>query len=189
MKKAEIVFAVFIGIGFLLKLIHWPYASETITFASLFLAILYFWFGFALLNNIRLRAIFKSASYKGMSKLRLFGGIGTGFVFSILVVYCLFKLQFWPFADMGLSQGLILFGIILGIVLIFHFINRKQFLRHNYIRFIIIGSVSLLIFSVSNEQLVNVYYGSDPDYAEEYKAYIKADSTNTKPLSRTFKNE
>jgi hypothetical protein len=107
----------------------------------------------------------------------------------MLVVYSLFKLQFWPFADIGLSQSLMLFGVILGIVLIFHFINRKQFLKHNYIRFIIIGSVSLLLFSVSNDQLVDVYYGSDPDYAEEYKAYINDDSTNTKPLSRTFKNE
>lgn len=189
MKKAEIVFAVLIGIGFLLKLMHWPYASETITFGALFLAILYFGFGFALLNNIRLRAVFKSESYKGISKLRLIGGIGTGFVFSMLVVYSLFKLQFWPLADIGLSQGLMLLGFIIGIVLVFHFMNRKQFLQHNYARFAIIGGLGLLIYSVSYDQFVDLYYGSDPEYSEEFKKSLKEDRHTAKKPSKALNSK
>ena len=113
MKKAELFFAFVIGLGFIFRLMHWPYASIILTFGVLFLSILYFGFGFALLNSIALRSAFKKESYKSISKLRIFGAIGTGIVFSLLVIYCLFKLQFWPYGQVGLQQGLILLGIII----------------------------------------------------------------------------
>lgn len=189
MKKTESLFFVIIVIGFVFRLMHWPYASIILTFGVLFLALLYLFFGFALLNNIGFRALFKAESYKTISKLRVFGAIGTGIVFSLIVIYCLFKVQFWPYGHIGLQQMLLVYGIILIVALIFYFFKRKQFLKDNYFRFILIGFIGFLIYSISTFQLVDLYYGSDPEYAEEYKAYLKDDSPNAKRPSRAFKSK
>ncbi|WP_034058555.1 hypothetical protein [Lacinutrix jangbogonensis] len=189
MKKVELLFVFIIGMGFVFRLMHWPYASEILTFGILFLSMLYFWFGFALLNSMGLRAALKKESYKSISKLRLFGAVGTGFVLSFVVINSLFKLQFWPYGQVNLGIALSFLGFLLSIVILLFFIKRKQFLKENYLRFIIIGGFGLLIYSLSTDQLVELYYGSDPEYAEEYKTYIKDDSRNAKRPTKPFKSQ
>lgn len=187
MKKIEIVFVGLILLGFIFKLMHWPYNSELIALGAVFLSMLYFGFSFALLNNIRLRNILKPESYKGISKLRVFGAIATGFVFSFIVVYCLFKLMFWPYGQIGLELSLKLFAFLVAVILILYFAkNRNIFLKLNYIRFIIIGIIATTLYFATNDQIVDLYYGSDPEYAEEYKAYINDPSPDTKRPTREF---
>jgi len=36
------------------------------------------------------------------------------------------------------------------------------------------------------DQLVDLYYGSDPEYAKEYKEYLHDDDPYRKPPSRAF---
>lgn len=189
MKKAELLFTFIIALGIIFRLMHWPYANEILSLGAIFLSGLYFWFSFALLNSIRLRVAFKKESYKSISKFLILVAIGTGIVFSLLVIYSLFKLQFWPYGQVGLLQGLILFAAILLIVFVFYLKNRKQFLKINYLRFIIIGVISITLFSISTDQLVDLYYGSDPEYAEEYKTYLNDESLNKKRPTRVFKSK
>ena len=189
MKRAESLFFIIIVLGCVFRLMHWPYASIILTFGVLFLALLYFFFGFALLNQIGFRGIFKAESYTSISKLRVFGAVVTGMVFSLIIIYCLFKVQFWPYGHIGLQQALILYIIILIVALVFYFFKRKQFLKDNYFRLILIGFIGLLIYSISTFQLVDIYYGSDPEYAKAYKAYLQDDSINAKRPTREFKSK
>ena len=62
MKKIEIILGITAICGVIIKFIFMR--SELMTLAFLMLAMLYSNFGFALFNDIRLRDIFKKASYK-----------------------------------------------------------------------------------------------------------------------------
>ncbi|WP_452230091.1 hypothetical protein [Lacinutrix sp. MEBiC02404] len=189
MKKTEMLLAGFILLVFIFKLMHWPYNSEIIALGTVFLSLLYLGFGFALFNNIRLINILKPEPYTGISKLRINGAIATGFVFSILTIYCLFKLMFWPYGHIGLEIGLKLFAFLVVIILVLYFVkNRNIFLKLNYIRFLFIGIIATALYFITNDQLVDLYYGSDPEYAEAYKAYINDSSMDAKRPTREFKS-
>lgn len=187
MNKIEIFFTGLILIGFVFKLMHWPFNSELIALGSVFLSMLYFGFSFALLNNIRFRNILKPESYIGVSKLRVFGAIATGLALSFIIIYCLFKLMFWPYGQIGLELSLKLFAFLVAVILVLYFIKKRNiFLKLNYIRFLIIGIIAIALCFVTNNQLVDLYYGSDPEYAEEYKAYLNDPSPNAKRPTSEF---
>jgi len=126
MKKAELFFAVIILIGFIFRLMHWPFANILISIPFLLLSLLYMFFSFGLLNNLGLRSAFKGSSYKNISTLRLIAAIGTGFILSALVIYIMFVLQFWPYGRMGLSIMLPMLIIVIVIALLCYFIKRKH---------------------------------------------------------------
>jgi hypothetical protein len=173
MKKTEIILFILICIAFIMKIMNWPYNALIITFSCLFLSMLYMSLGFAIFNNISFKGIFKKESFKSISTLRIVGGVGLGFIFSMLVIYSLFRIQFWPYGQFGLQTSLILLAISVIIIIIFYFMNRKQFLITNSIRLAIIGFLSLSIYLTSTDALVDLYYGDNPEYAKEYKEYLK----------------
>ncbi|MEJ6791483.1 MAG: hypothetical protein QNK89_01755 [Lacinutrix sp.] len=186
MRKAEIVFVFIAILGLIIKLIHWPYGSEILSLGILFLSMLYFYFGFAILNKVGLRALSKKKSYQNISKLRIFGSIATGFTFSIISIHILFKLQFWPYGHVNLGIGLVLLALLLITILIFYLKGRRQFIRINFLRFIIIGGFGLLLYSLSTDQLVDLYYGSDSEFAKEYKIYLQDESPEAARPTRDF---
>ena len=63
-------------IGFFIR---FPFMALIISIGLLLLSMTYFVFSFALLNNVRLRHVFKSESFKGISTLRIIGSILVGF--------------------------------------------------------------------------------------------------------------
>lgn len=172
MKKVEIALFILIIVAFAMKLMHLPYNSILITFACVMLSILYMFFGFALLNGIKLRAMFKTESYKAISILRILAGITLGFVLSTVVVYSLFKVQFWPFGNQGLLMSLVLYGMAVLTIAIFYFLKRRDFFKINRIRLVLIGLISITIYSLSYNSLVDMYYSDRPKYAKAYKDYL-----------------
>ena len=78
MKQTEKILGGLIIILMIIRLFFsLPYFDITITLLILVLSMIYFGFGFALLNNVRLRNIFKKDSYNEISTLRILGGIFT----------------------------------------------------------------------------------------------------------------
>src|SRR5258706_11537060 len=82
-------------VGFLLKLLLIRTGNPTLIISASLLSFIYFYFGFALLNNIGFRAMFKKASYANISIGRILGAIGVGLFLSIVLIGILFKLQIW----------------------------------------------------------------------------------------------
>ncbi len=190
MKKFEIACLGLILMGLFFKRMHWPYNGEIMTLGAVLLSMLYFNFSFAFLNQIKFRNILKQESYKGISNLRINGAIATGFVFSFITIYSLFKLMLWSYAQIALEISIKLFAILVVVLLGFHFVkNRSFFLKMNYIRFISIGIIGTTLCFVTNDQLIDLYYGSDPEYAEAYKAYINDSSPNAKYPTRAFQSK
>lgn len=154
-------------------LYSYPFSAMLITFSCLFLSMLYLFFGFALLNNIRFRNILKKDSYKGISVLRILLTIMTGFVLSFLVVYMLFKFQRWPYGNIGLQICLIWLAIIIAAVAIKYFISKDKFYSNFLIRLFTIGVYGTLLYFVSSEQLLEMKYKDFPDYIEAEKELMK----------------
>ena len=174
MKQTEKILGGLIVSLMLIRLFFaFPYFNIIITLLILVLSMMYFGFGFALLNNVRLRTVFKKDSYKGISTLRILGGIFTGFILSFLSIYSLFKFQRWPFANQGLLISLCGLLPILAIV-IYKSINSKNSYYSNFlIRLIILGVIGASLYFLSTEKILEMRNRDFPEYIEAEKKLMK----------------
>ena len=73
LERGSIIVAL---IGLSMKILSRTGGNELLMIGTTVLAIVYFFLGFALLNNIQLRAIFEKSSYASVSGGRIMGAIG-----------------------------------------------------------------------------------------------------------------
>ncbi len=148
MKKLELILIVGAIVGILMALFHVTSYSWVVSFFFLTLSCLYYIFGFALLNNIPGRKIFKSDSYNGLGTWRILIAIGTGWAISTLVLGYLFSIRSYPMAELFLVVGLVFTAVMLLLASIKNVKERNQFYRSIILRcavFIIIGIIFLLL--------------------------------------------
>ncbi len=148
MKKLELILIVGAIIGLLMTIFNLPLYSLIVSALFLILACLYFYLSFALLNNIPLRKIFESGSYKGIGTWRILIAIGTGLTLSILTIGFMFTILSYPGAKTLLVVGMVLAAIIITLALIKNAQGKNQFYRNIILRcliFLIIAVVFLLL--------------------------------------------
>jgi hypothetical protein len=170
MKKFEITFGIIALIGIVFKLFH-ILGGGILTVLSLSaLSIFYCYLSFALFNEIRLKDIFKTSSYKETNVKRIIGSIGVGFGLSVILVGAMFRLQFYPGDTIQLLTGVIGTIIILTIAIVFYLRNKIKFYKSIFTRIIIIVGLGLLLLFTPKTKLVDIYYINYPDYANALKA-------------------
>ncbi|MFB0925122.1 MAG: hypothetical protein QMB65_07550 [Vicingaceae bacterium] len=170
MKKTE---KILIGIAILaivLKYFFIPESGALFTFSMMILSFIYFYLGFILFNNIRLRKVFKKESYKGISKLKIVGAICTGAALSLITIGFLFKGQHWPGADFNLLIGVICCSVVLIISLIKY--NKSKSEYYNKI-------LGFLMYLLPTRTFVNFRFRNYPKYLEVYDEFEKDQSNNT----------
>lgn len=148
MKKLEIILIIGAIIGLLLALFNTPFDSLIVSVFFTTLGCLYFYLGFALLNNIALQKIFKADSYKGIGPWKILIAIGTGLSLSILIIGFMFSILNYPMAKTFLVAGIVLVAIIIILALIKNAQEKDQFYRSIMLRsiaFLIIAVVFLLL--------------------------------------------
>ncbi len=174
MKQTEKILGIFAFLSILLELLYdYPYVPELIILSCFFLSLLYFFFSFLLLNDIRLRNVFKKESYKKISTIRIIGTIAAGVVFFIILTGILFKFFNWPGGNYNLYIGLMLLLGISIIPIIKFLLTKAPFYRNLLIRFFVIGAIGIIFFSLSPELLIEMKYRNYPDYIEIEKALLK----------------
>jgi len=136
-----------------------------LTLSSMF----YFWFGFALFNDIRLREIFKKESYFGIRSNKILGGILTGWLMSFIILGILFKIMSWTGATILLTFGII--GSIIILIIGFLKYSKSLFYKGIFKRVILISTISIVLFIIPTEVVMRVKHRDNPAYAE---ALIKA---------------
>ena len=171
MKLLEKILAILILIVFVLHLILVPFSGALLTIFLLIIALIYYPFGFAFFNNIRLRNIFKKKSYKGISVLHIIGAIVVGMALSVICVGILFKIQGYPMANFLLTDGLISSVIILIIGLIKYLKSKSSYYSFMLNRIAIIGGIGLLFLFISDLTLVKIQFKNHPDYVKAYQEY------------------
>jgi glucan phosphoethanolaminetransferase (alkaline phosphatase superfamily) len=179
MKKTE---KILIGIAILaivLKYLFIPVSGALFTFSMMILSFIYFYLGFILFNNIRLRKVFKKESYKGISKLKIVGAICTGSALSLITIGFLFKGQHWPGADFNLLSGVICCSVVLIISLIKYNKSKSEYYKKILNRVTIGVILGFLMYLVPTRTFVNFRFRNYPKYLEVYEEFEKDQSNNT----------
>ncbi|MGZ4035261.1 MAG: hypothetical protein ACXVPU_18055 [Bacteroidia bacterium] len=173
MKITEKIIVVFILLSVALKVMLVPGASPLFLLITQLLVLMYFIFGFALFNGIRLRNIFKKESYTGISPLRMTGAALMGITLSMVGTGFIFKLLLWPGSQAMLLTGSVPLFIILIIVLIKYFTTKSKFYFNAIIRCGIFSLLTALLLFTNNLDIVKIEYRNYPAYIEAYEAYSK----------------
>lgn len=171
MKKLEVILAILIPIFIILKFMLVPLSNILVACSLLLLALIYYAFGFAFFNNIRLRNIFKKESYKDKSALHIVGAISVGMALSDICMGILFKIQGYPMANTLLIIGLLSTLIILVIAVIRFLKSRSPYYSQMFKRIAIIGCLGLVFTFVSDLALVKIQFRNHPDYVKAYQEY------------------
>lgn len=164
MKKTEVILIGLVILALIMKFFHLPGSGILTVLSLLSISMIYFYFGFALFNNIRLRKITKKESYEGISTKRIVGGIGSGFVLSISTIGILFKFQSWPGASMQIWVGLI--GLVIVSVISLIKISKGTDNYYSYIlkRIAVFGSICVILTVIPTKDWLNWKYPNNPDY-------------------------
>ena len=173
MKTLEKILGLVGIIALILKLGLLPGSSLLIVVSLTVLGCIYFLFGFALFNGIRLRAILKTDSYKGLSLARVIGSIGLGMGLAAICIGMLFKLQHWPGGDSNIAAGLGVTLIILIIASIKFIQSRSDYYKYIYPRILIIGSLGLFFALLPELTIIKIQYRNHPDYIKAYEDYLE----------------
>lgn len=187
MKKVEIVLGSIAFTGLLIRLVPYPGGGALMVLSLSTLAHMYMCFNFALFNQIRLRDIFKKASYQGIDPLRIVGAVATGFVLSIVVVGIMFRLMLWPGASVQIGAGLSLLAIIILIGLIKYRETKSSYYLILFKRIAIYTCIGIPFLLLSKLNVTELYYRNHPAYIEAFK---KAEANpNSQELARKVTEE
>ena len=148
MKKLELVLIIGAVVGLVMNLFNVPLDSLIVAVFLITLGCLYFYFGFALFNDIRFRDIFKADPYKGLGIWRILIAIGTGIASSWLTIGFMFSILNYPMAGTFLIVGVVFAAIMIILALIRNARDKNQFYRNIILKclvFIIIGVVFLML--------------------------------------------
>ncbi len=182
MKKTEFIIAILSIIALGMNVLSIPGSAALLVLTLLILSIIYFYFGFALFNDIRFRLIFKKDSYKGLSPLKIIGALAAGFVLSTTIQGIMFKFQSWPGADFILGAGLVGLSIVTIIGIIKFLKNKSDFYMGILKRTIIVGGLGLILMVMPKTVWIEFKHRNHPEYVKALKDAI-ADPENKK-LSR-----
>lgn len=174
MLKLEKIIGFIAFVGLILKFVLLiPSGNILLILAFVIEADLYFLFGFALFNQINIKQIFKSDSYKEINLEHILGSIGVGFALSMVFIGSIFKLSHWPDSLVLLIIGTSI-SLIAAIVFIIKYFKSKE---NYYIRILkriaIIGTWGLVLMCISDLTLARVQLRNNADYMKAYKEYQK----------------
>ena len=150
-----------------------PQSDLIITLSILILAILYFVFGYSLINGIGMTKAFKKDQLSSLSGLKKTGGVLTGFLFSFLLIGILFKFQRWPGGSYNLMVGLI--GLIPVLIIVVAKLTKTQsdYYKQLLTKIALIGTVSLILFFTSEITLLEIKNRDYPEYVKAEKELMQ----------------
>lgn len=172
MKKTEkILWSTFI-VGLLFKIMHWPGAGILTVLSLALVSILYFYSGIGLFNNLSAKQMFQKKSYQHKKRFNILFGALFGLVLSILVIGFLFKFMLWPGGNMMLSIGLISLLIVVSFYLVLKSKGKVFIAKSAFVRVSLVSFISLCLYGIQTDSIVDFYYPNDPLYAEALKQII-----------------
>ncbi|GAO27842.1 hypothetical protein [Geofilum rubicundum] len=169
MKKAEIIIATLSIIALGMNLLFIPGSGALTVLTLLILSTIYFYFGFALFNDIRLRQVLKKDSYRDISSLRILGAVGAGLALSSTTNGIMFQFQSWPGADFILGAGLVGLSIVTTIGIIKYSKNKSDYYTRILKRTVILGGLGLILMFMPKTTWIEIKYRNQPEYVEALK--------------------
>jgi hypothetical protein len=172
MKMTEKILVVAIFIALILKFSLIPGGDLLLLWATTILSCIYYPFGFLFFNQIRLRSIFKKASYQGVTGQKIFFAVVAGLGLSIICIGSLFKLLSLTGSNEMLLIGIMITSVVLVISLVAIFIKKDVNAKFILWRLGVIGIVGLVLLMTAELSIVKAQYRNHPDYIEAYAKYF-----------------
>jgi len=148
MKKLEMILIIGAVVGLLMSLFDIPLNSLIVSVFFVALGLLFFYFGFALFNGIRLRNIFKAGSFKGVGPWKIAIAIGTGIALSNLTIGFMFSILSYPMAETLLAFGIVLAAIMIILALIKNARDKNPFYRNIIMRCLVFLIIAVAFFLI-----------------------------------------
>lgn len=146
-----------------------PGGSFLILLTLLMLSMLYFYFGFAIFNGIRLRKLFKKESYEGATALKIIGAVVTGMSLSLTLIGTLFKLLRWPGGAVSLFAGCVFLLAIAVISLVKYTRHKSVYYVRVLKRVAAFGGLGFVLLLLPSTTLVDFRYRDHPAYRDALK--------------------
>lgn len=144
------------AVGLVFRLLHWPFGGLFTVLGFSMAAVVYFPLGWLLFGGPDRK--------EQLLPLSLI----TGLALSTIVIGSLFKLQFWPGADINLLMGLL--GAVVMTVALLGIHSRRPLAEHYFnalrSRLLVIGTVGLLLHLVPTPALIRASAGENTERAE-----------------------
>jgi hypothetical protein len=169
MRKAEIILLIVSVIAILMNILHFPFGGLLSVLCLSILAMIYFYFGIALFNDIKFRYALKKDSYKFTSSRKIWGAIATGVALCMTIIGIMFKIQSWPGAELNLWPGLIALFIISIIAAVKFAKDRTWYYKRIFLRIAIFGTVGIGVAIIPPITWLEMRYKDYPDYVEALK--------------------
>lgn len=173
MKKAEKILVLIAVLAFALSFTTITGRNLLMILVFMILSMLYFYLGFAIFNSIGFRQIFKKASYKNISQLKIIGAVGTGISLSLTLIGILFKTMFWTGSYIILVFGILSLSIISIILLVKHINQKSNYSTKILIRSMLFGLIALGLLIIDNSKLVEIRHRNEPAYRDALINTIK----------------
>ncbi len=174
MKKTELILLISIMLGFVLKSFEVPGGLALMIFSFCILSIMYFYFGFAFFNGIRMRNIFSAQSYAGLTTNKIVGAIAVGLSLSATIIGIMFKVMHWPGALVIIYIGMAPLIVIAIISAVKYSIYASDYYARILNRCVIVVAGAILLITIkatqnpeieSHENAPKRIYDSIPNYA------------------------
>ena len=169
MKKAEKILIVLFIIGQVFRLMYLQGGEILSLVSAAALGFLYLFFGFALLNDVRFRALFKKKTYAELTRNDILLSLFAGAALFIAVTGGVFKLQFYGGADLLVDLAFVLLVAALVMTLIFYFSDNRVHFKRSLERLIPYCTVMLVLVVTPISALIDIYYRDYPEQAKELK--------------------
>lgn len=173
MKRFEIAMIVLAILSLILQLFHIPGGTFLMVISATLLSLFYYVLGFALFNGISGRMLFKKESYQNMKPWHILGAIVLGWTYSTLILGMMFKVLLLPGASMMLIVGLgwaVLFSIVFSLA---YFTRGHGFTLKWLKRALGVGIISLGMYLIPANAIIDITYSNDPEYAQLLKEVQK----------------
>lgn len=174
MKKTELILILLIAVGILMKVFHLPGSGMLLTL-SLSTMALFYWFAlFPLSYNESLKEAYEKHLKVNKKYVRFGGTFFTSYIFSMVILGILFKIQLWKSADILLTIGLIASVIILVISAVKFLKKKEDYYLNIFKRVLSWGLVGFILFNIPSLDLVKFYHrNASPEYIKAYEEYLE----------------
>ena len=140
MTIVEIILGSLFVFGCIMKAGDIPGGSTLLSFSSLLLAMIYFFFSYFIFNKKRLRHIFRNSTYTNTNVFKILTSVFTGWALSPFIIGVHFIILHWPEGRINLIIGSIWIAIII-VILICGRARHKEFVMSSIKHVLIIIAI------------------------------------------------
>jgi len=175
--KTERIFLGILVLACILKLLHVPGIGALLTVAAIALGIMYLFFGFYFF------------SYKTIKQQNLVFSIISGVGLAIVPSCIIFKILFWPAAQIMLRNALCTLVLFLIITIILRLFSKEAlfpYYKNHLIRLLTLLAICLALYITPLSTLVKIQHRENPElarlkirlYSDPFNEQYKADLHN-----------